>query len=70
MKITQLYSIAFGCPKCRINFGYPSGSRDKDCPLFSLDQLSSFEKMSWIDELSENAIDAILKHHSECAKNY
>lgn len=69
MKITQIYSITFGCPKCRITYGYASNNRDENCPILSIDQLSSIEKMNWIDQLSESTIDEILSHHAECVRN-
>ena len=69
MKKTQIYSIVFGCPKCRISYGYASNNRDKNCPLIEIDKFSSIEKMNWIDELSEEKVVSILAHHAECTKS-
>lgn len=57
---TQLYSIAYGCPK---------GNRDKDCPLLEVQNLSFKEKIDWIDELDNAEKEVILKHHENCTKS-
>ena len=57
--ITQLYSIANGCPK---------GKRDDDCPLLEIDHLSFKEKVEWVIELGEEKKEFILRHHSFCTK--
>lgn len=57
--ISQLYSIAYGCPK---------GKRENDCPLLKIDHLSFKEKIEWTDKLSDEQKESILKHHSFCIK--
>lgn len=57
---SDLYSIAYSCPK---------NNRDNDCPLLEIEHLSFKEKIDWIDRLDEESQQFILKHHYLCTKN-
>jgi hypothetical protein len=57
--ISDIYGIAYGCPK---------GKRDKDCPLLEVDHLSFKEKVEFVAELSEEKKEIILSHHIFCTK--
>lgn len=60
MKESDLYGIAYGCPKM---------CRAKDCPLKQIEHLTFLEKVKWIDHLSEKEKKTILEHHQVCSKN-
>lgn len=60
MAKSDIYCIAYGCPKAT--------NRDKDCPLLEIDHLSFKEKIEWINELSKEKKEFILRHHSFCSK--
>ena len=59
MTRSRLYGIAYGCPKM---------NRNKDCLLLEIDNLSFKEKVDWINELDEEKIEVILKHHELCTQ--
>lgn len=59
MTKSDLYSIAYGCPK---------KDRAKDCPLSEIEHLSFKEKIAWIDELEDETKESILMHHAHCTK--
>ena len=50
---SDLYCIAYGCPK---------GNRDLDCPLSKIEHLSFKERIDWIDELNDAKKETILRH--------
>ena len=56
---TNLYNIAYGCPKL---------DRDENCPLLELDHLSFKERVIKIDEFDDEKIEVMLKHHAYCTK--
>jgi len=55
----DIFGIAYECPK---------RSRDNDCPLLEIDHLSFKEKLVWINELDDEKMETVLKHHSFCTK--
>lgn len=57
----KLYRLAFECPYQK---------RKDDCPFKEVDCLLFKEKVVWIDNLSMNAKEKIIKHHENCSKNY
>jgi len=59
MEETDLYCIAYGCPK---------GNRSIDCPFSEIEHLPFKERIDWIDELDYEKKEAILKHHTYCTK--
>ncbi|SHE51827.1 hypothetical protein SAMN05444274_101576 [Mariniphaga anaerophila] len=59
IETTDLYCIAYGCPK---------NNRNNDCPLLEIEHLSFTEKKDWIDKLDKESEEFILKHHSFCTK--
>lgn len=58
MKKIYLYSIAYGCPK---------KERSVDCPLSEIDHLSFQDKITWINQLKDDRIEAIFDHHQLCS---
>lgn len=59
MKKMYVYCIAYECPKL---------NRNNDCPLLEIDHLSFYDKIIWIDQLKDDRIAAILKHHQLCTQ--
>lgn len=57
---SDIYCIAYGCPKKK---------RDNDYPLLEIDHLSFKEKIEFIDKLSEEKKGIILSHHIFCTKD-
>lgn len=56
----DIYGIAYLCPKLL---------RNDQCPLNEVDNLSFKEKVIWIEGLSEQKKESILKHHFVCSKS-
>lgn len=59
-KANILYGLAYSCPHL---------DRNEVCPLKQIENLSFLEKVKWIDTLSEEEKEAILKHHQVCSQN-
>ncbi len=55
-----IYGLAYNCPTLQ---------RRGDCPFMALEHLSyTFgQKVKWINELSKEEIEKILKHHLVCS---
>ena len=56
----KLYGLAFDCPYL---------DRQDDCPLKDIEQLSIKEKVNWINEMSQERKQKMIKQHINCAKS-
>lgn len=56
----KLYGLAFGCPYL---------DRQDDCPLKDIEQLSFKKKVNWINGLSQERKQKMIKRHMNCLKN-
>lgn len=56
----NLYGLSYNCPYLE---------RQPDCPLKQIEHLSFSEKVKWIDNLSEEEKEVILKQHQICSQN-
>ncbi len=55
-----IYGISYHCPVLE---------RREDCPLKEIDSLSFYEKLKWIEGLSLERKEWILKHRKDCSGN-
>jgi hypothetical protein len=55
----DLYGFAYHCPLFH---------RLNDCPFKPLEQLPFKQKVLWINGLSDEEKESILKHHENCLK--
>lgn len=52
-----LYCIAYGCPKL---------NRNRECPIWCIDDLTFEEKIEFINQLNDDEIDQIIDYHLVC----
>jgi hypothetical protein len=52
-----IFGFAYECPFQK---------RSADCPFVEIDQLSFKEKIIWIEDMSSDKKESIVKHHSVC----
>lgn len=57
--VNSLYGLAFACPYY---------DRQDDCPLKEVERLSSREKVNWINSLSQDRKQNLVKKHKTCSK--
>lgn len=60
MERILIYGIAYGCP---------AGKRNINCPLERVSNLSFKEKLSWIEDLTEEQLKTIVEYHKHCSNS-
>lgn len=56
----NIYGILFGCPVL---------TRNEDCPFKEIDSFSLKEKVIWIEGLTYEEKNGIMKHYWSCSNN-
>lgn len=56
----NIYGISYSCPAI---------TRADDCPLKEIDSFLFSEKVKWINSLSREEKEIILKHHKTCSRS-
>ncbi|WP_372645016.1 hypothetical protein, partial [Ancylomarina sp.] len=57
---STIFGILYSCP---------TGERNQECPVKSLDHLSFQEKVDWFKDLSEDERRALAQKHSCCSSS-
>ena len=57
-EVIDLYGFAYDCP---------SAHRLNDCPFKLVEQHPFKERVNWINRLSKEEMEIILKHHKACS---